>query len=547
MTTAAPSAPEPGTYRDALGAVVTIPRGLPARTIGWDVLAWTVEYLRQPDGPDAGQPWRFTAEQVRYILWWYALDDLGRFAYRRSVMRRAKGWGKDPLAAALALVEFLGPCRYGGTDPDGDPVAVPHPSPWVQLAAVSEAQTTNTMSLVHGMLEGSPAVDDYRLDIGKTLIYAPNGKLQAVTSSPRSMEGNRPNFVLLNESQNWLSNNDGHAMADVIRRNLGKSRDGSARSIEICNGHVPGEESVAEASYDAWRAMTEGRTRGGGLLYDAREAPPDTDMSDPDSLAAGLRAAYGDSTWVDLDRIAAEIWDPGTPPTVSRRYYLNQIVAAEDSWCAAHEWDACETTDRIAPGDTITIGFDGSRTDDATALVICRVSDGLVDLVGCWEKPDGPQGDTWEVPRDQVDDAVDHLMSTYDAVGMYADVAYWESYVDTWSIRYADQLQLKASPRSLVGWDMRSHAKEFVTRGAENTLAAIVDGTLTHTGHPVLRRHVLNARRRPNRWGVSFGKQHRESPHKVDAAAAMCLARIARQDALAAGAGQTRTGEVWAL
>lgn len=66
---------------------------LPERTLGWDVLAWTAEYLRQPDGPDAGKPWRYTPEQARFILWWYALDEYGRFVYRYGMLRRVKGWG----------------------------------------------------------------------------------------------------------------------------------------------------------------------------------------------------------------------------------------------------------------------------------------------------------------------------------------------------------------------------------------------------------------------------------------------------------------------
>ncbi|MGH8875783.1 MAG: terminase [Stackebrandtia sp.] len=526
---------------------MTGPRGLPEATLGWDVLAWTAAYLHQPDGPDAGNPWRATSEQVRHVLWWYAIDEAGRFLYRRSILRRSKGWGKDPVAAVLSLVELLGPCRYGGRNAQGQPVAVPHPSPWVQIAATSEAQTVNTMSLILAMLEYGSLADDYSLDVGKTLIYSPGGRLHAVTSSPRSLEGPRPSYVVLGEPQNWLPSNGGQAMAEVIRRNLGKSRDGSARSTEIGNAHLPGEDSVAEKSYEAWLSVVEGRSRDTGILYDSREAPPEVDMSDPESLRAGLAAAYGDSHWVDLDRVIGEIWDPATPPSVSRRYYLNHVTAAEDAWTTAHEWDVCETTDRIQPGDAVTVGFDGSRSDDATALVICRVDDGLCDLAAVWEKPDGPAGDDWQVPRDQVDAMVDHLIATYDVAAMYCDVAYWESYIDTWSLRYADTLRHKATAKSLVGWDMRSHAKEFVTRGAENTLSAIVDETLKHTGHPILRRHVLNARRRPNRWGLSFGKESRNSARKVDALAALCLARIARADVLSAGAGRQRTGDVWAL
>jgi len=63
------------------------------RTLGWSVLEWTANYLQQPDGPNAGQPWEFTTEQAKIILRWYEIDRQGRFVYRRGVLRRMKGWG----------------------------------------------------------------------------------------------------------------------------------------------------------------------------------------------------------------------------------------------------------------------------------------------------------------------------------------------------------------------------------------------------------------------------------------------------------------------
>jgi len=45
-------------------------------------------------------------------------------------------------------------------------------------------------------------------------------------------------------------------------------------------------------------------------------------------------------------------------------------------------------------------------------------------------------------------------------------------------------------------------------------------------------QHVYNARRRPNQYGVSFGKEHRESVRKVDWLSAAVLARLARQNYL---------------
>jgi len=80
---------------------------LPAenRTLGWGILDWSTKWILQPDGPDAGQPWRYTDEQAKMVLVWYEIDETGRFVYRRGVIRRMKGWGKDPMLAALSLVE----------------------------------------------------------------------------------------------------------------------------------------------------------------------------------------------------------------------------------------------------------------------------------------------------------------------------------------------------------------------------------------------------------------------------------------------------------
>jgi len=62
---------------------------LPERTLGWEIAGWTAKYLVGEDG----NPWKFTKEQLRYVLWWYAVDEHGRFSYRKGVLQRCKGWG----------------------------------------------------------------------------------------------------------------------------------------------------------------------------------------------------------------------------------------------------------------------------------------------------------------------------------------------------------------------------------------------------------------------------------------------------------------------
>ncbi|MGV9312599.1 hypothetical protein ACWDR0_10430 [Streptomyces sp. NPDC003691] len=62
---------------------------LPKYTLGWQIAGWCAEYLNAEDGG----PWRFTPEQLRFILHWYAVDESGRFTYRKGVLQRLKGWG----------------------------------------------------------------------------------------------------------------------------------------------------------------------------------------------------------------------------------------------------------------------------------------------------------------------------------------------------------------------------------------------------------------------------------------------------------------------
>lgn len=537
-------------------AVVTLPADTPQRTLGWDVLWWTTRYIRQPDGPNAGNEWRFTPEQLRFVLRWYAVDQTGRWLYSRGVLRRSKGWGKSPLVAALGLAELCGPVRFeafaqGGErrpwrdEPyrPGEPIARPEPAPWVQLAGVSEKQSGYTMQLVVAMCAESPITEEYGLDVGIGRIYARNGgRLERITASPHTAEGARPTAVFEDETQHYFESNDGAKLDRVNRRNVGKSPAGTARVLETTNAHAAGELSVAERSYLAWLDIESGRARGGDLLYDSREAPPETDLGDEVSLMAGLKAAYGDSWWIDLDRLRLEIWDPATPVEESRRFYLNQIAASHDAWIAQPEWAGCvDATKVVADGDVVVLGFDGSRarvrsTTDATALVGCRVSDGHLFELAVWEQPTGPAGAGWAVPEAEVNAAVHDTFARYNVVGFYADPSKWESVIGQWEGRYHARLKVKASSAYPMRWSTAAKGGDSsrMALALEQFHNAVIDRQLTHDGSFHLTQHVLNARRRARPSGVQIGKEHPESARKIDAAVAAVYAWQARLAAVAA-------------
>ena len=65
-----------------------LPPGLPQHTLGWEVLEWGTQMLAHPENPD--EPWIYTNEQAKFVLWFYAVDEFGRFIYRSAVLERPK-------------------------------------------------------------------------------------------------------------------------------------------------------------------------------------------------------------------------------------------------------------------------------------------------------------------------------------------------------------------------------------------------------------------------------------------------------------------------
>lgn len=502
------------------------PAGLPALTLGWQVLAWTADALLQPDGPDTGKPWRYTTEQARFVLWWYAVDELGRFVYRRGMLRRLKGWGKDPVGATICANELVGLCRFDGFDAQGQPVAAPHPSPWVITAAVSLDQTKNTMRLFPQLFTDA-VLSEHQIDIGKEIIYTRNGLLEAVTSSPRSLEGKRNTFSLKNETHHWLPQNDGIAMAEVIARNITKARGGDARALAISNAHNPGEGSDAELDWEAYLSMLAAPSSLRDFLYDSLEAPDGIDIAEPEQVRAGLIAARGDSVWLDLDRHVAEILDPRTREGMSRRFYFNQIVAGEDVWLPRSSWDDLKAPGTEVPdGTSITIGFDGSDSDDWTALR-CETQAGYQftprfahGQLMIWD----PQQFGGYVPRGQVNAAVAELNRRFKVVRMYCDPPYWQSEIDEWAALYGE--------KTVVRW--ATFRPRHMAEALERFRTDVLSGNLSHDGCPVTSQHISHAHSDPRPQGLLIRKDKPISRNKIDSVLSSALAHEAALDATAA-------------
>lgn len=516
---------------------ITLPQGIPKYTLGWEAIHWGSRWLKQPDGDRTGERWKFTETQVRFLLWYYSLDEDARWIYNHAVRRLPKGAGKSPFAAVMAMIELCAPVRFSHWDENHNPVGKPVGMPLVQIAATAESQgIVNTMRMVRALArKGSALAKQYELEIGKTIIYKPGGgQLHVITSSAAAEEGALTTFAIMDQTELWTATSGGHELFEVLDRNLGKQKN---RGVETANAWCPGEDSIAERTFDAWVLEQEHRTRGRAkTLMDIRMAPPSTNYEDRDSLLKGVRIAYGDCYWADTEDIVdVKILDPKTKPETAKRYYLNWPQTATDAWIDIRQWSRWANPDiPVEEGEEIAMGFDGSIRRDATSLIGCRISDGYIFDLGTWET-DWGDGEFHEIPVKEVDDAVASAFRRFNPVAFFADVREWESFTKIdWPKRYKDRLVTWSVPGGRdpqpIAWDMRVHVQEF-------TLACeMVEGEITgdemvfqHDGSSVIGRHCANARRRPNKHGISIGKETHDSPRKIDACVSMIIARHARR------------------
>lgn len=517
--------------------LITLPSGIPKLTLGWEALAWAAKYLRHPNGIRAGQKWKFTKGQARFILWFYAIDEQGNWLFYEAHRRLAKGSGKSPFAAALALIELLAPVRLDRFDPvlPGGCIGRPVTMPWVQIAAVSEKQTENTMRHIRAMVNKKKAPElhrDYQLDPGKTQInVVPEGKLEVITSSATTQEGAEVSFVVGDELEHWTQANGGTELYSTLVDNLSKS---GSRMLGTLNAWKPGIGSVGEKNFNDWCIQEKGLSKNEKLiLMDVIQAPFSTDLADEKSLRAGLEFVYQDCDWAQIDFMMTRIWSPSAKPDDSKRKYLNWPTASADSWADPNDIAITARRDiAVEPGESIVMFFDGSLSRDTTALVGCRISDGHVFLIGAWDPTNSHDG-AGKVDVQAVDDRVQQAFDTWDVKAFFADVREWESFTKVvWPKRYRSRLKLWAVPsgnnQEPIAWDMRSKSFDF-TRACELTERELMDHGFTHDGSAVLTEHLRNCRRVDNRYGVSVKKESPNSAKKIDAAVCLIGARMLRR------------------
>lgn len=536
------------------------------RSLGWLCTWWIETFVVHGPGDVEGQPIEHGDEYTAFFLDCYALGVDGRRLVNSAFLSRPKGCNKSGFAAEITLFEALGPSRFDGwaeggetyeflghvyTYQPGEAMGRPVNYPMIRLMATEEGQVGNVYDMVYNNLMEGPLsqLQAYGMQVGKGQILLPEGgKIMPSNSGAASKDGGKETFVVFDETH--LYNTNGlRTMYKTVTRNLVKRRK-SAETwyIETTTMYDPGEDSIAKATYEYADLIKEKKVKRAKMLYDHRWADiSDKDMGNEKKIKEAIREAYGDAMdWNSEEGVMEDIFDPRRAIEESKRYFLNAPTSASNSWLKA-ELVRMVTAEEshagvdVADGEEITLGFDGAVSNDATALVACRISDGY-----CWpilieECPDGPEAKDWLVDTEAFDAAVAETFKRYKVLGFYADPPYWADYIDAWEAEFGEGLRAKSHPRSAIKWFTKRDNQMALALDRVHT--AIQKGTISIGNSGVLIRHMLNARIWKRRGGDVIGKATTNSKKKIDGAMALALAFEARAAVLRLG--EEEEEEIW--
>lgn len=528
----------------------------PWPTLGPDVCAFIEERAVYGPGSLQGQPYVIDPEFRAFI---YKASEVfprghewaGRRRFKRVGMSVRKGLAKTEKEALLVYTHIHpeGPGRCDGFDARGNPVAAPVRAPYVPMLAFSLDQVEE---LAYGALkyivENGPDADMFDVSLERTLRLDDYGRADGgawpLANAPDSRDGGRTTLNAFDEPHRLYMPR--HLKAhETMAANLAKRPLEDPWSLYVGTAGELGQGSVAENLHTEAELIRDGKIERADLLYLYRTDDGGHDLDVKAQRMKAVAEATGPAgEWGpgQFDDIASQ-WDrPGVDKGYLERVWLNRWVKSGQQAFDGKRWgdlkyvggvagDGGTLRGRIPDGNPVTVGFDGARRRDATAIVITCLLTGTQELVGLWEKP--LDVDEWEVPADEVDQVLADVFKRYRVWRMYGDPPYWVTEMGVWSSRYEGKVEEWWTNRfKVVGYAIRAY-QEAQASGA-------VGWCEKHPYSAQFSRHIMAAGKVPTKFFDDqgqvlhiLGKIHPD--RKFDAAMAALLSWQAYLDGVKAG------------
>lgn len=469
----------------------------------------------------------------------------GRRRFQRVVLSLRKGSRKTEIGAAIAYAELHpeGPVRCDGFRKVGrrwEPVGRPVTDPYIPMVAYTEEQTEDlAYYALYVMVTEGPDVDLFDPGLDRIMRAGGDGKAAALASSPDARDGARTTFEHFDETHRMFLPRLVSAHSTMIE-NLTKRPLDDPWAASTTTAFQPGQGSVAEGEFQYAKLSKEGKVKNARLFFFHREASDKWNLADYDEREAAVIEASGPTiaAWSDIQGICARYDEPDADRAYWERVWLNRPTQAERQAFDRKRWDSLGSPEfNLEKKDLVTLGFDGSRFRDATALILTHVAAGWQKKLGIWERPlDAPKD--WKIDRAEVDEVMEEAFDLYNVWRLYADPPDWTEEINSWAGRYGEA-------RVHEWWTHRRKPMAYALRAYANAMRT---GALSHDGDEMFAAHIGNARKKllnifdddgERLWIIE--KERPDSLFKIDAAMAGALSWEARGDAIASGATEAET------
>lgn len=515
----------------------------PLHTLGFLATDWLEAHCLVPGGVFEGEPlqlegWQLFCTVNHYAVKPKAIHDPRRlvepFVNRRSIVVGPQKCGKSPWGAGMILFEALGPALFAGFARGGEQfrcsdngcgcgwfydylpgeaMGYMRRKSLIGLFAYAESQTQNVYEPLQSMIASGPLTELAK--VGEGFIRLPNrGKIVPLTAAAKSKLGQPLTFALGDESGLYTRANRVLDAWQTIRRGVAGMQ---GRTLELTNPWDRMDGSAAQAAFES---------KAPDVFRYYRQPPPDLDYRRKADRRKIHKFVYADSPWVDPDSAISPEADElmETDPVSAERFFGNRLVQGLGSFLSQKMLDPITRNREIPLGTEVCAGFDGSTSDDWTAIRV-ETSDGHRFT------PEYQVGDDWrpmvwrpedwdgQIPRSEVHTAVAWLFANLRVRRFYADPRDWQTELDTWAQNYGDEV--------VVQWPTNQIQRMFQALNRYKT--DLSQGATTHDPDSVYEAHALNARQL-GKPGDKFilGKPNQRS--KIDVLMADILAHEAACD-----------------
>lgn len=479
----------------------------------------------------------------------------GRRIYQRGAIELKKGVAKTELGVWVTKLELHpeAPVRCDGFDARGNPVGRPVRFPYIPMMATTEEQVSELAYYVLTfIIEHSPDADLFDVSLDRVLVKGPDGKAAGkalpVSTAPDSADGALTTFQHFDEPHRLTLPRQRQAHETMLQ-NTHKRALEDPWSLYTSTAGQLGQNSVQEDVRAEAETIERGEREEPSLFFFARWAGEEHDdlTTVPKRIAAVAEATgpIGEYGPGQFERIAKDYDRPGADRAYWERTQLNRWRRGGSQFFDMRAIrPLCRPGEVLAKDTFATLGFDGARFRDATALVAVGIASGLEEMLGLWERPDGVE--EWEVPEDEVTAAVEEAMTRLDVWKLYADPPHWTETVGAWAARWPDQVEEWHTNRpKTMAYALREF-REAIDSGSITFGGLDVEGA-DWLPHEDLLRHLANAGVHELRLKDDEGKplhvmrkQDGKAELKFDAGMAATLAWKARLDAIKAGAKPRR-------